>query len=127
MLNIKKKHFKDKLAYTQKQIWEIEFKINTSRKVREDVRVSRDRCVEAYNQIENRLKEVKGEEKKKLEEEQVKIKDDQLRFEAQMDMIDREVYGVQPTKETQGQQGLQDHLDSLISLREMVKDYIKTL
>ena len=128
LINPAKAHFKDKLDYTNKQIWEIEFKINTSRKVREDIRLSRDRVASGLQTLEEQAKLAHGDEKKKLEAKLKEEKETLKRFEAQMDLVDREVVGVEPSEENpQGQQGLNHHLESHIELREMVKEYIKTL
>lgn len=130
MLNEKKNHFKKKLDYTQKQIWEIEFKIATSRSLREEIRQERDRNVEALNQVEEKIKATDKKDKElieRLEKDKKTFEDNIARFEKQMSMVDAEINGVEPTPETNGTQGLIHHLDSLISLREMVKRYIKTL
>lgn len=127
LINPQKAHFKEKLEYTNKQIWEIEFKINTSRKIREDIRLARDRIASGLQSLEESAKLAQGDEKKKLEDKLKEEKETLKRYEAQMDLVDREIVGVEPTEENPGQQGLQHHLESHIELREMVKEYIKTL
>ena len=123
MFNKKLKHFKQKLANVDKALWDLEFKREKSAQVREEIRLKRDRLVETQNHIAQQVKKDGDDASKEL----AKVTDDIKRFEAQINMLDVEIYGKEPTAEDPGQQGINHQIDSLNELKQMVKDYIKTI
>lgn len=123
MFNKKLKYFKQKLANVDKALWDLEFKREKSAQVREEIRLKRDRLVETQNHLAQQVKKEGDDASKELS----KVTDDIKRFEAQINMIDVEIYGKEPTAEDVGQQGINDQIDSLNELKQMVKEYIKTI
>lgn len=126
MFNKKLKHFKHKLNNIDKAMWDLEFKRSKSSQIREEIRLQRDRAVEGKLQMEAQTPEGK-EAKEAHEKELAKLVDNIKRYEAQVEMIDAEIHGKQPTDTEPGQSGINDQLESLAELREMTKSYIKTL
>lgn len=126
MFNQKKKFFKNKLKQIQYSIWDLEFKVNKSRQVREGIRQDRDRMVESIQKVEAAIKaETDKTKKKELEDQLTVFKDNQVRFESQMKMIDNEINGVVASQENPGQQGILETIQGLSELKRMVKDHIK--
>ena len=129
MFNKKVKFFKEKLKRIEKSIWDLEFKLTESRKVREGIRLDRDRIVETQGLMNTKLedKTLTEEARTKLEQDLTKAKDTQTRFERQMQMLDNELNGKIATETEDGIQGVNYQIESLVSLREMTKNYIKKL
>lgn len=131
MFNKKKKFFQEKIESVQKQIWDLEFKVAKSATIREESRQLRDRAVEAKNNIEAQLK--KEPNNKKLEEELALTERTIKSHEAKMQLIDDQVNGrqAQVDKEgnvvDEGQQGILELMASYAELRNLYKDYAKTL
>lgn len=131
MFNKKKRFFKEKLLQIERSIWNMEFKISESRKVREGIRLDRDRAVETQGILKGKLEtkeaNITPELKEKYEKELEKVKDNQTRFEKQMQMLDDELNGRAGTETTDGIEGVTNQIASLVSLRDMTKQYIKKL
>lgn len=123
MFNKKLKHFKQKLANVDKALWDLEFKREKSAQVREEIRLKRDRLVETQNHIAQQVKKEGDDASKEL----AKVTDTLKRYEAQIDMLNAEIYGKEPTENDPGQQGINHQIDSLQELKQMVKEYIKTI
>ena len=65
---------------------------------------------------------------KRLDDDEVLLKRDIERYEAQMKQIDLDIAGSQPTNEhPDGISGINDQLDSLRELKQMITEYIKQL
>ena len=128
LFNRKYKVFNRKIQDVDVAIWENEFKIQKSRVLREQIRGDRERSLTAAGQIAERIKEVKEkDEKKKLETEQKAHEENAKRYEAQMRMIDEQINGIPANDENPGQAGIVDTLASLAELKQMYKDYLKTI
>ncbi len=134
LFNSRYRFFIKKIRSVQRTIWDNEFKIAKTRQVREGVRQDRDKTVEALQQIEVMLKSheegkavLVDEVLAKIKEDQAKIADDKQRYERQMIMLDREIYGAPAQGEDPGQQGVVDTLKALTELREMYSDYANKL
>jgi len=125
----KKDYFDRKIKQLEVAKWEAEFKIAQSRQIREGIRKDRDMIVEAIARVETHLEGTKDkEEKKKLEEEIKKLKDNKELYEKQMKMIDEQTEGgAGPTPENPAGIGLNEQLTSVVKLLEMTKEYRKTL
>ena len=124
----KKQFFKKKLKEIDYATWDLEFKINKSRQVREGVRLDRDRAVEAIARVTVAIEGTKDkEEKKKLQADLQVLEENKARYEAQMKMVDEQIEGVTATEQTPGQTGLLEVVRSHVELKSMVKDYIKEL
>lgn len=68
----------------------------------------------------------KVDEFKRLLDQKVLIERDIKRQEDQMDLCDKEIYGVKRNADNpQGAPGLIDEIDSMTELKEMLSDYIK--
>lgn len=128
MFSKKKKFFKKKLKEIDYAIWDLEFKIKKSRQIREGVRLDRDRAIENLQHVESALKrDVSKEDKEKMEKERDTIKDNVSRYESQMKMIDSEIDGGEPTEYSPSGVGILERIKSLYELKEMYKEYIKSL
>lgn len=119
----KTQFFKKKIDRVQYETWEVEFKLAKSRQIREGVRQDRDRAIEALGNIETALKT--APEDKKLLDEQSAFQDNIKRYEAQMEMLDKQVNGFQGDETHEPIIGLIEQLASLAELKSMYKSYIK--
>lgn len=121
----KYRFFAKKVRDVQYNIWDLDFKVAKSRQVREGVRQDRDRCIEAVQNIETKIKEAKeGDDIQKLTAERDGIADNARRFEAQMKMIDDQIQGVPAEGTNPGQQGINDTIRSLAELRNMYREHM---
>lgn len=128
MFNTKKRFFKNKIKDVSKYIWDLEFKIEKSRQVREGVRLDRERTLELVSQLEVQIKGTEDSKKKtELEGQIKKLQDNIARYEAQMKMIDFEIDGGQPSEENPAGIGILEKISSFIELRKMYEDYIKRI
>lgn len=134
--NPKRKHFEKKLAGIQAQIFDKEFQKHQAIQIREEVRLDRDRALEAVDAFETELKK-EGHQPNTISELTAKrdeAKANADRFTAQMKMVDEQVEGVayvpanaeKGTAEVIGQQGINDTISSLNEVRKMVVSYLKT-
>jgi hypothetical protein len=122
-MKTKKQFFIEKIDRVQYETWEIEFKVAKSRQIREGVRQDRDRAVEALNNVDAALK---GNPKdKNLLDEKAAFEDKIRRYEAQMDMVDKQINGYQGDETHEPVIGLMEQLASLAELKSMYKDYVK--
>lgn len=122
----KKKHFKYRLAVTERQIWDMEFQREKLRYVREGIRQQYDRLNEQNTITLSRLEEEKkkGGNKdtvKNLEALLEKYKPDLEYLKKQIEGLDNEIEGENNPKSSTQQ------IEGLRTLKEMIKDYIKTL
>jgi len=62
-----------------------------------------------------------------MEKERDTIKDNVSRYESQMKMIDSEIDGGEPTEYSPSGVGILERIKSLYELKEMYKEYIKSL
>ena len=126
-----KKHFKQKLQGVTKMIYDLGFKKYKTREIREDVRreydTQKSRLSILDEQIKNWSKDKDEGERKGLEDKVVLLKRDIERFEAQMKQLDLEMEGSKPTNEyPDGVQGISHQVDSLMELKQMLKEWIKS-
>lgn len=117
MFNKKKRFFKQKIESVQNMIWDLEFKVAKSKQIREGIRLDRDQVIQAIQSL-NPEKEV--EKVKELTERKE-------RYEKQIKMIDDEINGGTPTENSPEGIGINEKLESLHSLKELYKEYIKTI
>lgn len=129
MFNKKKSYFKRKLKHEDQKLWELEFKIIQSRKIREGVRQDRDRTVEGRNRIEVALKDEQLPEDKKTQyESDLKATNETIsRYEKQIQMIDDQVNGFDGDENRESIIGLLEMSKSGVEHKKMVSDHIKTL
>lgn len=134
MFNKKKKYFKEKLDAVEKTIWDLEFKREKTRSIREEVRVEYDTTKARLELINNQIKDQKEKptmsegDIKRLDDDKVRIERDLTRYESQMKSMDLEVTGSQPTSELpDGHIGIDHQLESLRELKGMIKEYITKL
>lgn len=128
----KKAHYKQRLASTNKMIWDLEFKISKTKMIREDIREEYDsmnaRKATVENQLKNWPKKQEEGERKRLEDQLVLIERDLTRFKAQMEALDNEVYGAKKSNENpDGIRGITQDIESYRELIEMLKDHIKSI
>lgn len=128
LFNSKYRFFNKKVKDVTKSIWELEFKIEKSRQVREGVRQDRDKTMEFIYQTKAHLEGTTDKElKEKLQADITLAENNSTRYEAQMKMIDNQINGRPVEGEDPGEQGIMDTVKSLIELRGMYKDYLKKL
>lgn len=128
LFNKKYKLFAKKIRDVQNSMWELEFKIHKARQMREDSRLRRDRAVESVHQINKELTGVTDKDKiQQLTTEKAGQEALVKSYESQMRMIDEQIQGVEGTDETPAQVGLNETLKGLAELRQMYKEYIKTI
>ena len=130
----KRAYFKGKLQGVDRAVWDLTFKIFKTREIREGVRRDRDdrkMKLETLGErivIESKtggLKETNIDEFKRLEDQKVLLERDVKRYEDQMRMLDVELEGERPSGDIVGSPGINDQIDSLVELREMLKDWVK--
>jgi hypothetical protein len=120
----KKKFFAEKVEKVSYAIWDLEFKLTKSRSVREGVRQDRERTVQAMENVNKLLTEAKDKPtKKKYQEEYDALNNNKVRYESQMDMIDKQINGFQGDEKHEPIIGVLEEIASLTELREMYKDY----
>ena len=127
-----KRHFKQKMEGVQKMVWDLNFKIFKSREIREGIRVLYDQNKARLSTIETSIKDWPKEkdigDRKRLEDQVVLLKKYIERNESQLKSLDREITGEKPSPEyPEGMQGINDQVDSLQELKQMLKDWTKTL
>lgn len=127
--NPKYRFFKAKVGAVTKSIWELEFKIEKSRQIREGTRGDRDRAIEALTRNQAALKDEKlpKEKKEEIEKACEVLADNAKRYEGQMAMIDNEINGIPASADSAGQQGLLETVRALVELRSLYKEYLKSL
>ena len=128
----KKQYFKNRLHAVRQMIWDIEFKIFKTKEIREGVRQDYDAMKSRLSNYEKILNEWKGKddeaEKKRVEDDIVRAKQDVERLEAQMKQVDLEVYGSKKTAEfPDGATGLTHEVESLRELTGMLDDWLKKI
>lgn len=120
--NKKYRFFYKKANDVQYAIWDLDFKLSKTRQIREGVRQDRDRAIEQKNNLasqENKTEQMK----KDLETYEENV----ARYERQMKMLDDEVVGGTPTEHSPDGVGILERIASYAELREMFKNYLKTL
>lgn len=134
IFNKQKSYFKRKNEGVQAMIWDLEFKRSKSQMIREEVRQEYDKSKAKLDVLQSQIKAQKDKpsmeeaEIKRLDDQEVLLKRDIERYEAQMKQIDLDIAGTQPTNEyPDGVSGINDQLDSLMELKVMISQYIKTL
>ena len=134
MLNKQKDYFKKKLDSVQCMIWDLEFKREKTKMIREEVRVEYDTTKARLEVIDTQIKSqkekptIKEGDIKRLEDDKILIERDLKRYESQMAQLDLDVDGSKPTNELpDGAIGINHQLDSLRELKGMIKDYIKKI
>lgn len=129
ILNKKYWFFKKKISDVTKSIWEIEFKINKSRQMRESIRQDRDKMVEYVMQVETAIKgsENDPEAIERYTKELEGAKSNIGKYEGQMKMLDDQIVGIPANGEDPGENGLSDTVKGLLELRLMYREYIKSM
>ena len=134
IFNRQKRYFKRKNEGVQAMIWDLEFKRSKSQMIREEVRQEYDKSRAKLDILQTQIKAQKDKpsmdegEIKRLDDQEVLLKRDIERYEAQMRQIDLDIAGSQPTNEhPDGVSGINDQLDSLRELKQMITEYIKQL
>lgn len=125
LTNEKYRFFSKKIKSVQYAIWDLDFKVMKLRQVREEVRLDRDREVEALGRAKQALEVETDKEKKKLLEADIAtLEDNKKRFEIQMGRIDQEVSGYTAKDDSeQSVVGIMEQLQSYADLRKTYKKY----
>ena len=134
MFNKQKGYFKRKNEGVHAMILDLCFKRSKSQMIREEVRQEYEKSKAKLDILQSQIKAQKDKpsmeegEIKRLDDNDVLLKRDIERYEAQMKQIDLDIAGSQPTNEhPDGVSGINDQLDSLRELKQMITEYIKTL
>lgn len=127
-----KNHFKQKLDGVGKMIWDLDFKKYKTREIREDIRKLYDNAKSRKYGLEEQIKNWPADkdagDKARLEDEVVRLTKDIERNEAQLKDLDMQVEGAKPSPQyPDGVSGINDQIDSLMELKQMLKDWTKTL
>lgn len=124
----KKKFFQEKIERVRCDIWELEFKLEKARIMRESARKGRDRSIEAMNFAEKTLEETKAkDEKKKVQSQIDALKEDIKKFESQMTLVDHRINGFSGDEVHEPVVGILEQIDAFVELREMYKNYIQKI
>ena len=126
----KKRHFKNKLKGSRQTRWDLEFKVEQTKKIREDIRVEFDFMNSSVATIEKEIAEFKGEEgdKAKLEDRLVLAIRDRDRLLKQIASLDVEISGAEKSAQhPDGAQGILQTIDSIREIEGMVESWIKSI
>lgn len=125
----KKRHFKMKLAGTEKMIYDLEFKVYKTKEIREQIREEYDFMCSRIHGYEEQLKgKLDKEDKKVVENTLEKAKTDRDRLKAQVEHLDIEINGTTPNERyPDGVTGTYQQIDSLRELTGMLKSWIKNV
>ena len=133
IFNKQKRYFNKKAVGVQNMIWDLEFKREKTRMIREDIRIEYDNLRSKLNVLDTQLnpegkQELKEDELKVITDQKTLIETDISRFLGQMKGLDLEIEGSQVTPEyPDGVQGINHQLDALRELVGMLKEYSRTL
>lgn len=128
----RKQHFKNKLEGVGKMIWDLEFKLFKVREIREDMRREYDNSKSKLSilqeQIKNWPKDKDEGDRKRLEDDEVRLTKKIEDYERQLEGLDIECNGAAPSAQApNGIQGISQQIDSLQELKGMLKEWIKNL
>ena len=125
----KKAHYKQKLRGTERMRWDLEFKVEKTNQIREDVRKKYDYMKSRVATVEESLKTEKDKaEKANLEDKKVIATKDAERLLNQIKALDLEVNGCKPCQQyPDGHTGIVDQIASMRELEGMLSNYIRTL
>lgn len=127
-----KRYFKQRDEGVSKMIWDLSFKVFQTRELREGIRRLYDQAKNRYanleTQVQNWPQDKDEGDKKRAEDEMVRLKRDIERHEDQMKSLDAEIDGKQSSPEhPNGVTGINGQIDSLMELRKMIRDWRKGL
>jgi DNA-directed RNA polymerase specialized sigma subunit len=125
LIDRKYRFFAKKIVSVTKQIWDYEFKVEKTLQVREGVRQDRDKLIDARHKMEAQLKAKPDDVE--LQKELAATVDTINRYEAQMNMLDSEIFGVAANGDDPGKEGVNDIIGSLAELRKMYKEYLRKI
>lgn len=128
----KKDHYKQKLDGVMKMIWDQEFKLFKTKEIREGVRQSYEQTKARISVIDEQLtnwpKDKPVVDKPGMEDEKVRMAESLKKFEENMKNLDIEIEGSKPTNELpEGHQGIKMQIDSLMELKAMLDEHIKSI
>lgn len=132
--NAKKQYFIKKADAVQKMIWDLEFKQEKTLMIREEVRSEFDALQAKMHAIDTQIKALPEDrkewtdEQKQLDDQMVISQRDSEALMGQMKGLDVEISGSPKTNEfPEGYNGIVQQIDALRELKEMLRQYIKTL
>ena len=134
LFNWKYRYFLKKLDGIDKMIEDLVFKRYKTAYVREQIRREYDHMRSKMEVLKTQIKSEKENptmpegDIKRLDDDEVRLNVQIDRKKAQMDQLDIEVNGTNPTAELpEGHQGLEQTLEALRELKNVTKEYIKQL
>jgi len=127
--NSKKSHYKNKLKGTTKMRWDLEFKVNKTEQIREEVRKEYDYMKSRIDTIEQSAKNEKDEaQKDNILDKKIVAEKDAERLLNQIKALDVEINGTTPNEQYRdGVTGIVDQIATFRELEGMLRKYIKTL
>jgi len=127
--NSKKSHYKNKLKGTTKMRWDLEFKVNKTEQIREEVRKEYDYMKSRIDTIEQSAKNEKDEaQKANILDKKIVAEKDAERLLNQIKALDVEINGTTPNEQYRdGVTGIVDQIATFRELEGMLRKYIKTL
>ena len=126
----KKDHFKQKLRGVEKMAWDLEFKLFKTREIREGIRKLYSDNKARLLDLDEKLKDwkEKPEDKPAAEDRKALLTRDLERMESQLKQLDIEIQGTRPTNEyPEGYPGVSGEIDSMVELKGMLENHIKSL
>lgn len=123
------KYFERKLEGVRNAILDQEFKRFKTLEIREEIRKDYDTKKSLVaGLIENIKSDKPKEEIARFEDEKIRAEETIKRFEGQLKLLDKEVFGLTPSaEEPDGYNGIDQTLESLHELVEMIQDYMGRL
>lgn len=123
----KKAHFKAKFEGVEKMIYDLEFKRFKTCEIREGIRKDYDVLRARKESLDKQVGNT-PEDNTRIEDTKVVVNRDVSRLEGQIKRLDDEVNGRVPNQEDhEGVIGINEQIDSLRELRNMLKDWIRSI
>lgn len=131
----KKTHFKNRLASNKQMQWDLEFKIEKTKQVREGIRKEYDAAKSRLFAIDEQFKQesqngatIPEEQRKQMVDQKTVLERDIPRLEQAILQLNAEIEGVKPSAENPGGiPGTQNQIDQLRELQQMIEEYIDHL
>ena len=128
----KKGHFKNKLEATTKMLWDFEFKLFKTKEYREEVRRQYDSCKAKIDILDTQIKawpkDKSVDERKRLEDDKIRIEVELKKYENEMRQLDIQLHGAKPAMDLpEGFVGVDQEIDQLRNIQNTLKAWIKNL
>lgn len=120
--------FTRKIRDVQVAMAETEFKVAKARQIREGVRQDRDRAAQAVFNINTVLEKEADKDKREQLQKELNVNTENMkRYEAQMEMVDKQINGFSGSPEAEPVIGEMEKLASYAELLKMYRQYRETI